>query len=554
MLLLAPVDVRAQGTGLTTPPSWQVQEMANYDFSFQGAYNQTPLQIYESAGEPANFSINMQSPDGPSSPTGTGSAYSTAVWNILYQFEDSAGNLVTSAAPPVIVEMDSSVSAGADPQPGAMFLNHVNDAFGGSSDASPTAAADDTRYFVYKPSNGQFTVGPLNMKAQANVIYNGSTGGKIFAGGTLSGLLFNYPTVTPSPLVTTFFSKGPGGKQVIDVPQPTGVLSIDLGMPVVQLSVPPEFSKSLSIVFQDDTDDIASLRPFATQWQVDDTASQSNIPSNPVPSSPSSGILNTHAVWQMYGLGPFPEVTLTTTAPVPAPGNGMGTTTITTTESNNRNAKGITLPDMTNSLVINWHQPIENLAVVANGPTSGWQVFAGSSQVTPVPIISGSVFNITANLSKSSDIGIWSYVSPSVISATFSVLAALPELDPLWALGFTAVSAGFSIAPPGANITMSFPFDLAWQNASGLSTWLTSSGPAHSPPAGAVETAWHITSVGLAVKYGSVYEQGDCYVTNFGTTTIPAVADDGYQGLINLAYKGIVQVCPIATFSEVPNQ
>ncbi len=117
MFFATHVAARAQGTGLTSPPSWQVQEMANYDFSFQGAYNQTPLQIYESAGEPANFAIYMQSPDGPSSPTGTGSAYSTTVWNILYQFEDSAGNLETSTAPPVIVEMDSSVSAGADPQP-----------------------------------------------------------------------------------------------------------------------------------------------------------------------------------------------------------------------------------------------------------------------------------------------------------------------------------------------------------------------------------------------------------------------------------------------------
>ncbi len=525
--------------------------MANYDFSFQGAYNQTPLQIYESAGEPANFAIYMQSPDGPSSPTGTGSAYSTTVWNILYQFEDSAGNLETSTAPPVIVEMDSSVSAGADPQPDAVYLNHVSDAFGGNSDATPTAAADDTRYFVYKPSNGQFTVGPLNMKAQANVIYNGSAGGKIFAGGTLSGLLFNYPTVTPSPLITTFFSKGPSGSQVIDIPQPTGVLSIDLGMPFVQLSVPPEFSKSMSIVFQDDTDDIASLRPFSTQWQVNDTASQNNIPSNPVPTSPSSGILNTHAVWQMYGLGPFPEVTLTTTAPVPAPGNGMGTTTISATESYNRNAKGITLPDMTNSLIINWHQPIENLAVVANGPVSPWTPVGSGTLLAPrLPY--GAVFPVSFDPTQSSDVGIWNYISPKIISATFSVASALPEIDPEWALGFAALGSAFNLTSGLGNVTIWFPFDQAWQNASGLSRWVVGGNHLKSPPAGTNEVSgnWWISSVGIAVRYGTVYEQGDSYVTNFGTTTVPAVADDGYQGPINLAYKGIVQVCPIATFVQ----
>jgi hypothetical protein len=325
---------------------------------FQGAETQNLTAFPDNNTTLNALSLYLPNPWGPAAGSGESIANASAKWAINCIYNGSNGLPDPASAPPVVVELYSEAQASWAASGNSSGQNLAADALGGVSKAVPFAFVKDDKYLVFQPSNGQFSLGTLQLQASCSV-----TGAQdLGIGGELLGTIFNYPEVA-SPGISEYYSKGSGGIPVPDAYQPDGSITVDLPLTVAQTvgtgsSSTDTMLGQFNLFYNDNTDSVN--KPNYTFWTATDSGPTTTLldrDPGPLTFQPVSGG-NTYSLTQV-------RTTEVVTAPNPVQGQvpsmpSLGSTTIKADLEYGVNPAGDPIPDLSNVININWHYPLEN--------------------------------------------------------------------------------------------------------------------------------------------------------------------------------------------------
>ncbi len=343
----------------SSPPStagWSITASGTESVEFHGAENMNLFTMPENTISLNSFSLYIPNPSGPAASTGVSSAISSGSWTINGTYLGPNGLPDPADAPPVVVELYSEAQAGWAAVGNASGANSADDALGGVSTAQPTAFVSNDQYQVFQPSNGQFSLGTMQMSTGCSVTGAQSLG----LGGELLGTVFNYPEIA-SPSIPQYYSKGPNGAPVADVYQPDGSITVDLPLTAVETNGSGAGStetliSQFSLYYNDNTDSVD--KPWFTWWTSTDsgpTTALVDLPLlsyTPVTGGTAYSLVHVDTTEDVT----LPQPTLSTPPSMPA----LGSTTIKADLLYGKNPAGDILPSLSNVFKVNWHYVLEN--------------------------------------------------------------------------------------------------------------------------------------------------------------------------------------------------